>query len=367
MNRFRSLPQLRELNPVPIGVTAVVVLIALVALALNIGKLPFTSGRGYTAAFSEAAGLRPGDQVEVAGIPVGSVESVSLEGTHVQVGFDITDGSVHVGPGTRLSIQIATLLGNKYLALSPGGGGQWPQDREIPISRTTSPYDVEPALQNLARTAQQINTKQLASALNTLAATFRNSPVPLRSTLTGLSRLSQTIASRSDALSQLLQRTQAVTAVLSQRRGNIAQLMDDGSLLLQEVDKRRAVVNQLLGNTARLARQLTGLVHDNRATLHPMLVHLHNVLATLNAHQSDLSATIQGLYTLVRGEVDATGSGPWFDGTAINVVNPVSIGGLTELARQSGAGGLARLLQLSAHPHRAGNRGHAAAGKRDRR
>lgn len=360
MSRLRGLPQLREVNPVPVGITAIVALIGLVALALNVGNLPFTSGRGYAAAFTEAAGLRPGDQVEVAGVPVGSVSSVSLEGTHVRVGFDITDGSVHIGPNTRLSIQIATLLGNKYIALAPGGGdGQWPASKEIPASRTESPYDVEPALQDLGRTANRIDTKQLADALNTMAATFRHAPAALRSTLTGLSRLSQTIASRSDALGQLLQRTRAVTNVLAQRRSNMAQLIDDGSLLLQEVDRRHEVVNQLLVNTTRLAQQLTGLVADNKAALHPLLVHLHGVLRTLNAHQADLTASIKGLYTLVRDEVDATGAGPWFDGTAINVANPISIGGLTQLATQSGAGGLARLLQLSSR--------HASAGKRARR
>jgi len=361
MNRLRSLPQLREMNPVPIGIIAIVVLIALVALALNLGNLPFTSGQGYAAAFSEAAGLRPGDQVEVAGVPVGSVDSVTLEGTHVRVGFDITDASVHIGPSSQLSIQIATLLGNKYLALDPGGGGAWPADREIPESRTTSPYDVTTALQGLARTAQQINSKQLAGALNTLAATFRNSPAPLRSTLSGLSRLSRTIASRGAALSELLQRTQAVSGVLAGRSSNIAQLIDDGSLLLQELNKRRAVVAALLVNTTRLAQQLTGLVHDNQAALHPMLVHLHNVLHTLDAHQSELGTIVKGLYTLVRGEVDATGAGPWFDGTAINVANPISIPGLLETARQSGATGLARLLRLSLHHQAAPKAGHRVA------
>jgi phospholipid/cholesterol/gamma-HCH transport system substrate-binding protein len=351
MSRRKALPQLRDLNPVPIGVVAVVALVALVALALNLGNLPFTSGRGYSAAFSEAAGLRPGDQVEVAGVPVGSVQSVTLEGTHVRVGFDITDDSVHVGPGSRLSIQIATLLGNKYLALIPSGGGVWDADREIPESRTAAPYDVEPALQNLARTSQRVNSKQLASALNTLAATFRHSPAVLRSTLTGLSRLSRTIASRSATLGQLLQRTQAVSGVLAERRSNVAQLLGDGSLLLREIDARRQVIGQLLVNTSRLAEQLTGLVHDNRTSLRPMLDHLHSVLALLDAHQGQLNDIVKGLYTLVRGEVDATGAGPWFDGTAINVANPISIGGLIKLAHQSGQPSLARLLRISAKHH----------------
>lgn len=347
------MPQFRDMNPVPIGVIGVIVLVLLIGLALDISRLPFTSGSGYSAAFSEAAGLRPGDQVEVAGLSVGKVSSVSLEGTHVRVDFQVTDGSVHLGDQSGASIEIATLLGNKYVALTPAGPGTWPSDREIPESRTQSPYDVEPALQGLSRTVQRINTGQLARALNTMAATFRNAPASLRATLSGLSRLSRTVASRSTELGQLLQRTQAVTGVLSQRRAQFAQLLTDGEKLLQTLDARRAVIDQLLGNTSRLARQLSGLVSDNRATTGPMLAHLHSVLATLNSNQDNLDQIIKELYVFVRGEVDATGAGPWFDGTAINVANPISLqAGVSQaLKDMPGHRSLSALLGLGRAAH----------------
>lgn len=322
--RGGSFAQFRDMNPVPIGVVSVIVLILVVILSFNISKLPFTGGRTYTAAFTEAAGLRPGDQVEMGGVPIGKVNGVSLEGSHVRVKFRLTNSSVHLGMTSTASIQIATLLGNKYVALTNSGPGSWPSNREIPISQTQSPYDIVPALEGLSNTAEQINTTQLATALNTLATTFKNSPASLRATLSGLSRLSQTIASRDAELSTLLQHTSAVTSVLSQRRDQFAQILTDGSSLLQELDQRRQVINQLLVNTAHLATQLTGLVHDNQADIGPMLTHLHNVLHTLDANQDNLTKIIQGLYVFVRGEVDATGAGPWFDGTAINVSNPCS-------------------------------------------
>jgi phospholipid/cholesterol/gamma-HCH transport system substrate-binding protein len=322
--------QFRDMNPAPIGVIAIVVLIGMVVLSLNLTSLPFGSGHRYSAAFSEAAGLRPGDRVEIGGVPVGKVTSVSLEGTHVKVSFRITNSHAHLGSQPTASIQIATLLGNKYLALTSGGPGSWPAGTEIPISRTTPPYDVEPALQGLATTAGQIDTKRLEAALNTLSATFQNSPRPLRETLSGLSRLSQTIASRDAALSQLLRRTAGLTGVLAQRRGQVSQLLGSGSQLLTMLDQRRAVIAALLQNTQALATQLTGLVKDNQHTLAPMLGHLHGVLALLNRNQDNLTQIVQRLYVFVRGEVDATGAGPWFDGTAINVLNPFGVPGSTK-------------------------------------
>jgi len=317
----------REMDPVPIGVVFLVVMVILLLLSFNLDKLPFTSGTGYHAAFTRADGLRKGDRVMIGGVPVGKVTGVGLEGTHVRVGFSITNGDVQLGRDTTASIQIATLLGNKYLALDPRGPGEWPSSSELPLSHTRNVFDVEPALQGLAATAGQIDTDQLAKALDTMATTFKDSPQSIRSMLTGLSRLSTTIASRDQQLSELLQHADVLTGVLADRRHDFTRIFGSGDQLLQMLQRRQSVVASLLDNTTALSKQLSGLVHDNQDSLGPTLAHLHDVLAVLNAHQSNLDQIIKELYVFVRGEVDATGSGPWFDGTAINATNPIQVGG----------------------------------------
>lgn len=313
----------REMDPVPIGVIFIVFMAILLLLSFNLDKLPFTSGTGYKAAFARADGLRKGDRVMIGGVVVGKVTSVGLEGTHVRVGFNITNGKAHLGRDTTASIQIATLLGNKYLALNPQGPGQWPSGQELPLSHTQNVFDVEPALQGLATTAGNIDTKQLATALDTMAQTFKNSPQSIRSMLTGLSRLSTTIASRDQQLGELLDHADVLTGVLAQRRQDFTRIFGSGDQLLRMLQRRQAVVRSLVSNTSALSRQLSGLVHDNQASIGPALAHLHDVLGVLNAHQNNLDVIIKELYVFVRGEVDATGSGPWFDGTAINATNPI--------------------------------------------
>jgi phospholipid/cholesterol/gamma-HCH transport system substrate-binding protein len=317
----------REMNPHPVGGAFLAGLALLLLLAFNVNRLPFSSGTSYSAAFVRASGLRAGDQVMIGGVVVGSVRGVDLEGTHVRVRFAITHGGVRLGRDTTATIEIATLLGNKYLSLQPKGPGSWPSGRELPLTQTVSPYDIEPALQDLATTTGRIDTNQLATALDTLATTFRHTPASLRAMLDGLSRLSQAIASRDAELGQLLDRADAVTGVLAARGPDVTQIFDAGDALLTMLQQRRAVIDALLTNTADMARQLTGFVHDNQATLAPALTHLHDVLDVLNGNQDNLDQIVKELYVFVRGEVDATGSGPWFDGTAINATNPVQLGG----------------------------------------
>jgi phospholipid/cholesterol/gamma-HCH transport system substrate-binding protein len=321
----RGFDSFRSRDPLPIGIAFVVAMLLLMYLSFNIGSISFVSGQRYTAAFAEAAGLRTGDAVRVGGVAVGQVDSVALAGKHVRVTFKIKDKHVRLGMQTRASIQIFTLLGNKYLSLEPQGEGSWPRDREIPITSTTSPYDVTPAFQDLTRTAGEIDVQQLAQAFETLATTFQSSPPAVRSMLDGLSRLSQTIASRDAELGELLRHASSFTGVLADRREQFTTLFRDGSDLMEMISARRQVITELLANTIELSRQLVGLVRDNEKTLKPMLDHLNSVVGILDRNAKNLDDVITGLYVFIRGEVDATGAGPWFDGTAINATNPFTV------------------------------------------
>ena len=100
-----------------IGAVGVLVILALTAGAFMLDALPFVgAGPKYKAYFSEAAGLTDGNEVRVAGVKVGVVTDVDLEGDKVAVGFRAKDA--WLGDDTRASIQIKTVLGQKYLALT---------------------------------------------------------------------------------------------------------------------------------------------------------------------------------------------------------------------------------------------------------
>ena len=104
-------------RPVALATIGIVVLLVAGILAFN-GPSLF-GGTTYSAEFTEAAGLQPGDKVTVAGVETGRVRTVELDGDHVLVTFHVDDA--WVGDRTTASIGIRTLLGAKYLALDPQG------------------------------------------------------------------------------------------------------------------------------------------------------------------------------------------------------------------------------------------------------
>ncbi|GAA4612750.1 MCE family protein [Actinoallomurus liliacearum] len=311
----------RERNPLPIGIAGLATVGLATLLAFNLQH--FTGGTTYSAAFSEAGGLKPGEEVRIAGVKVGKVDSVDLDGDHVKVKFT---SSAHFGTQTRAQIKIKTLLGSHFLALDPKGPGRQSTGREIPISRTTAPYEVVPALQDASAQLGQIDTKQLAKAMNTLSQTMEGSPENVRRTLAGLQKISRAVSSRDDELNQLLKHSSNVTSLLAARSGDLAVLVQNGGLLLQEINDRRTVINQLLTGTVSLSQQITATINENQATLNPALQNLQKVTQILLRNQGNLEKSFELMGPFGTELSDVTGSGRWFDVYIQNLIPlPLSI------------------------------------------
>ena len=309
----------REQNPIPIAIACIGLILLMLFAAFNAERLPIIGGGTiYKAQFSEAAGLRPDDEVRVAGVKVGKVDDIALEDGKVLVAFRIDD--VELGKETGASIRIRTLLGRKYVALEPKGSGQLDPDDVIPLERTTSPFDVVEAFQFAGENLQEIDTDQLAASFEVLAETFKNSPDEVRASLDGLSRLSRTIASRDDQLRTLLQSAGGVTEVLADRNEEFTQLLRDGDLVFRELQRRRDVIHSLLVSTSQLSTQLVGLVRDNEAQLAPALRQLQQVTRFLQRNEVSLERTIANMAPFVRLFTNVLGTGRWFDTYVQNLV-----------------------------------------------
>lgn len=310
-----------ERDPVRIGLIGTALLVVLTVLSVNLGNLPLVSaGTEYTAEFVEAGGLAAGDDVTVGGFKVGSVRAVELDHSQVAVRFRVTNRAVRLADLTTAEIKTATVLGTRNLRLTSRGQGELAPGGVIPASRTTAPYQLTDVLGTLTEKVHDLDTGQLATSLDTVAETLHAVTPDVPAALDGVTRLSGTLNARDAALAELLRHAEGVTGVLAQRSGQITRLVDDGSALLDEVQQRRAVVNEIFLNVSTLARQLHGLVKDNRDQLPPALDHLNSVLDLLQRDSGDLADAIQGLGPFATALGESVASGPWFNAFVPNVV-----------------------------------------------
>ncbi|GGF37494.1 ABC transporter substrate-binding protein [Marmoricola endophyticus] len=311
---MRLLPDrsFQERNLKVIATIGTVALVVLFALAFNLSRLPVVgAGTTYHAAFSEAAGLKEGDEVRLAGVKVGEVQGMHLDGKQIMVDFAVKD--TWVGSSSSASIAIKTLLGQKYLALDSTGSTEMEKGGTIPLSRTTAPYDVTQTLSRLSSQVSEIDTGQLEQSFDALSSTFENTPDDLRGTLDGLTALSKTISTRDQQIAELLANTAKISQVLRERRAQIGSLIQDGNRLLAELQQRRQTISDLLRGTAELGTQLQGLVADNQDTLRPALAKLDRVSEILSRNQTNLDSAVKLLGPYYRVLTSAIGNGPWID------------------------------------------------------
>ena len=303
----------RERNPVVIGAISISVIVLMLMAAFRAQDLPLIGGGDtYTAAFTEAGGLKPEDEVRIAGVRVGKVEKIELDGDQVKVTFRVKTDSAF-GTETGAAIKVKTVLGAMYLSLEPAGSGQLDEDEEIPVERTSSPFDVVEAFSGLAETAQAIDTDQLAAGLTTLADLTRNTPEEFRGALAGVSALSANIAAKNERITELLTNLDRVTSVLSTRDQDIIKLMQDSDVLFQALVARRDAVHDLLVATSTLSTELTALVRDTREDLKPALTQLESVVAVLNKNEDNLDNSLRLMAPFYRVFTNTLGTGPWFD------------------------------------------------------
>jgi phospholipid/cholesterol/gamma-HCH transport system substrate-binding protein len=126
-----------------VGVFVLVGIVCLGYLSVKLGKLELIGGNVYevVAQFNTASGLKSGSAVEIAGVEVGRVRSIALNEDRAAVTLAV-DNSVKLYTDTIASIKTRGIIGEKFLALSPGGGGD-PLKPGDTIRDTESGLDLE--------------------------------------------------------------------------------------------------------------------------------------------------------------------------------------------------------------------------------
>ncbi|MFL6090125.1 MAG: MCE family protein [Aeromicrobium sp.] len=309
------------MNQAVLGFIGLLVVSVLMVGALSIGKVNSAlAGGSYRAELSDSGGLRPGDDVRVAGMNVGTVDSVKLDGTTVWASFTASD--VTLGILTSAAVKSENALGSKYLAIKPSGSGTL---NTIPKSRTDPGIAAPEALGSLTTTVEGIDEKRLARSLNSLSDVLEQTPEEFRGAVAGVGQLSRTIGTRDASLSELLQRSASVSGLLADRNEELTSLMGSGGKLFKALAERERVIDDLLLNIAAATEELRGLAKDNATTLHPAMIELQKTADLLNKYRGSLDFGAKNLDAFIRGLGEAVGSGPFFQAFVQNITQPENL------------------------------------------
>lgn len=126
-----------------VGVFVLAGVAALAHLSIGLARREAVRGKGYhvKAVFSDLGGLRSGAAVSVAGVDVGSVSRIALKDYQGEVTLFI-DARVKLQIDSIASIRTRGLIGEKFIAVSPGGDEQTLADGGV-IIETEPAVDLE--------------------------------------------------------------------------------------------------------------------------------------------------------------------------------------------------------------------------------
>jgi virulence factor Mce-like protein len=289
---------------------ALALLVALMATLVIITKV----GPGYkrvSADFIQAAALLPKNPVTVAGIPVGTVTGMKLNGDKVTVDMKVQN-NVQLGKDSRAVIMVTTILGSRYVSLRPGGGGPL-ENNTIDINHTEVPYDLQEALQDIAVNYGEVNTDQLAAAVEALGRQVRDMPPLVPKAMDNLKRLSTVMAERRDQFGSMLKTMDIVTGTLRRQQTSIGAMVNQGNQLLGEFVMRQAAFRELLRSLDDLINLLDDTVVTNRAQVESLLASMNTLTGLADKHQAMLRSTLQSAPVALRGLANATGTGNALD------------------------------------------------------
>jgi virulence factor Mce-like protein len=288
-----------------VAVVAVVIAAMLVVHALGAGY------RHYTAEFLQAASLRAGNPIVVAGIPVGNVTSMKLDGDHVEAGLKIRDDIV-LGKDSRAQIRVTTILGSRYLALQPSGSASLPHNT-FDLSHTEVPYDLQAALQDATTTFEQVDSDRFAQSLSVLGKQLEDLPAVVPQAMTNIHSLSSIIAVRRDQLGQLLRSTEQVTNTLRRQQAGIGNLINQAQDLLGQFVARRAVFHAMMQSLTNLVDTMNQLVVNDRPGLDSLIKDMRDFTGMMAHHDDLLGSMLQISPIFMREAANLTG-----DGNAVN-------------------------------------------------
>jgi phospholipid/cholesterol/gamma-HCH transport system substrate-binding protein len=127
-----------------VGIFVVIGLICIAYMAVNLGNVGFIGENTYSlyGKFNTVTGLREGNPVNMLGLEIGRVRKFIMdqENQQVVVEFKINKG-IEVYDDAIASIKTEGLIGDKYVAVDSGGGGDLLENGDT-ITDTNSPTDI---------------------------------------------------------------------------------------------------------------------------------------------------------------------------------------------------------------------------------
>lgn len=249
-----------------------------------------------TAVFASATGIYPGDQVRVAGIPVGTITTITPTGGTATLTLHI-DRGIDIPAEAQAVIVAPNLIAARYVQLTPAyedSGPTMADGSVIPRERTAVPVEWDEVKAQLSRLATDlgpqsgIDGSSLSRFINSAANAMDGNGDKLRQTLGELSALGRVMADGSTDIVTMLTNLQKFVTTLRDSDTQIVQFEDRLATLSSVLDNSRSDLDSALTYLSAALGEVRTFVADTRDKTSEQIQRLSRVTQTLSDQKRDL-------------------------------------------------------------------------------
>jgi phospholipid/cholesterol/gamma-HCH transport system substrate-binding protein len=276
--------------------TLAMVLVA-AGLVVVFGQFRFAASNQFQATFTEASRLKSGQDVRIAGVPVGSVGAVTLNPDNtVNVAFDV-DKRYQLYTSTRAVVRYENLVGDRYMEITSGPGElkKLPAGATISMENTQPALDLDALLGGLRPVLKGLDGAKVNEISNAVIELLQGQGGAIQNLLSNTSSFSRRLADRDQLIGDVITNLNTVLGTVDEKGTQFNASVDELQKLITGLAENRDPIAGAIGPLASAENDLTEMLEASRRPLQGVLENARPMLQRMDARKADINKVIEPL------------------------------------------------------------------------
>jgi phospholipid/cholesterol/gamma-HCH transport system substrate-binding protein len=287
----------RDRTLLKVGIFTVVMLLVAAGLVVVFGQFRFGSGNTFHATFAEASRLKAGQDVRIAGVPVGSVKHVDLNPDNtVDVEFDV-DNRYQLYTSTRALVRYQNLVGDRYLEIASGPGDlrKLAPGGTIAEANTQPALDLDALLGGLRPVLKGLDGNKVNEVSNAVIELLQGQGGSLSTLLATTSSFTQDLSARDQLIGDTINNLNAVLGTVDAKGAQFDAAVDQLQQLITGLAQNRDPIAGAIAPLASATNDLTDLLQSSRRPVQGVIENLRPFAQRMDERKADVNKVIEPL------------------------------------------------------------------------
>ncbi len=285
-------------------------------LGISIAYTGVSATVGYHAVFTDVTGLTVGDDVDIAGVRVGEVTSISVyHHNQALIGFSVQPGRP-LPASVTATIRYLNLVGQRYVELGQGTGPvgrTLPPGGTIPLRRTTPALNLTVLFNGFQPLFQALSPGNVNQLTSEIIQVFQGESPDLAALLATVGSLTNALATKDQVIDAVIGNLNSVLHTITSRGSALAGLVTALQELVSGLAADRQPIGTAISAIGSLTSATAGLLQVARPPLQADIGQLQRLAGNLAAGSPAVNAFLQDLPAKMADIARLASYGSWLN------------------------------------------------------